>query len=220
MLVVVNSHAGGTAARTLLHQLGQLGMPTLHVSGGEKRTAWYNVSRTLQRLDVQHDSIDFTGIIALLEHPQALKNEESFFYLHDTTTIDALFHARLTSLTYHGTCALGKHPSNNIGVYSVSDLLQHRSRILAMRSTSHPSACERLEIKRKGFDAEDVVFKLVFAHYRQEWCALSARSVLKTPSHFYSNTTKRIRVIYKDWGIVKYSANWEGHRRGYYVLSE
>ena len=214
MLVVVNSFANSTAAPQLLRQLSALNVSTVHVSGGEKHTVWYRVSTTVQRLNVQHNSIDFTGLIALLEHPRVLDGHSTFFYVHDTTTVTDLFRQKLANYKSNMTCALRSSPSMNMGVYNSMDLWSVRRNLLTMRSADQPTVSERQFLKKKGVPSEDLAFKQIFRGRR--WCSLTTHVETLRPRKVNWSSTERICENYTEWGIMKFKANW--HVRPSYIL--
>lgn len=206
MLVVVNSFVNSTAVSRLLLQLSTLNISTVHVSGGEKQTFWYRVSRNVQRLDVRHNSIDNTGLIALLEHPRVLDNHSKFFYLHDTTMVTDLFRRKLAAYNSDMTCALRSGPSMNMGIYNSMDLQSVRQQLLSMRSTDQPNLSESQSLKKRCVSLEDLAFEQIFKHRRR--CFLTSRVNISRANMFVWSSTKRRCENYTEWGILKYKANW------------
>ena len=114
-------------------------------------------------LQVKHDSIDFTGVIAVVDHFSRLSTMLSFdriFYMHDTMFIHNRS-AFVRSLEYYSqvrTCSLQMGQSMNIGIYSVRDLVRSGSTLRTLRGRDHSTVEERLKLKKGYSRIEGILF--------------------------------------------------------------
>lgn len=98
-VLLINSHNSSRAASLLLARLVNFNLEdTLLVIGGAGVTSLSRVGGTWT-LRVLHNSIDFTALIAVVEHDQLVRNSLgdiwSYFYVHDTVVLGPQFSKRL-----------------------------------------------------------------------------------------------------------------------------
>lgn len=117
---------------------------------------------------VSHNSFDYTALIGLLEHREAveaLRGEplQAVFLMHDTCTpgprflrrLRRVFRARTTRLLSSAWSFLIK--SMNMGIYCLDDLEAMSEEVLAIKARPTTEA-ERLRVKMTGFEHEDMIF--------------------------------------------------------------
>jgi len=104
----------------------------------------------------RHNSIDFTGLITLLDLYS--KNEDEYYlYLHDTTKVGNNFFTKLESinLTNVSSIKIKKDFSMNIGIYSQKIINQFKDFLLSMKNNDERKC---LEFKNINISLEDYIF--------------------------------------------------------------
>jgi hypothetical protein len=103
-----------------------------------------------------HNSIDFTGLIGILEN--FTENDEYYFYLHDTCIAGPDFINNLSKIDLNNASSLRlrEFPSMNIGIYS-NKVIQNSKPILNQLKNTDPEKTQ--EYKKMGVDMEDIIFK-------------------------------------------------------------
>jgi hypothetical protein len=124
MKIVINSHIKSNVA--LQHLLESLKQNDIHdcdvivVIGGHYNLDTYeiNTDKNITYIRANHNSIDFTGLITLLELYS--NTHEHYVYLHDTCKIGKNFYNKLKSidLTNVSSIKINKRFSMNMGIYS------------------------------------------------------------------------------------------------------
>ena len=124
MKIVINSHANSNIA--LQHLLESLKENDINycdvivVIGGYYNLNNYEISKdeNITYIHANHNSIDFTGLITLLELYN--NTNEYYVYLHDTCKIGKNFYKKIKSidLTNVSSIKINKIFSMNIGIYS------------------------------------------------------------------------------------------------------
>lgn len=207
-LVVVNSHAHSPFSKVLSRTLQ--GMWHLVVYGNSNETRIEQTNSTIH-LRVAHDSIDFTGVIAVIEHFTRLSSIVHFdriFYMHDTMSIHnrSAFIQSLGRYSQTRTCGLKMGQSMNIGMYAVRDLFRSRSTLRTLRGPDNPSERERSRRKRKGLRGwEGVLFAQngAWARHSSCGCALSrGPSLIRLVVDGIFRGRNELR--YESWGLSKY----------------
>lgn len=176
-------------------------------------------------LGVQHNSIDFTALIGVIEHVYSLVDHgfqlpDYWFYLHDTCEVGATFATQLSegikNINYN--CKPLTHSkSMNIGLYKYIFLLNHKDRILKLRSSNHPSDEEVQHLKRLGIKYEDFIFFMEMGEgswYPFQHAFVPATSKDRTwvsaPEKIYPEShVLRITEYFEVLDFYKYKANWE-----------
>ncbi len=173
-------------------------------------------------LGVLHNSIDFTALIGVIEHVYSLVDHgftlpDYWFYLHDTCEVGETFYQKLiSSINDCDTKPLTYKKSMNIGLYKYIFLLNHKDRILKMRSSNHPSKEEVQHWKRIGVSYEDFIFQSSSNAFLppEQPCD---RTSVSAPSIIYPNSSVlRITEYFQELDFYKYKANWELKRE--YIL--
>ena len=119
MKIVINSHKNSIASAHLLESLKNSIYEIIVVIGGYYNLNDYEVTTTgnITYIRCNHNSIDFTGLIALVE---LYDKDDYYFYLHDTCKVGKNFIDKLKSidLTNVSSIRIKKSFSMNIGIYS------------------------------------------------------------------------------------------------------
>ena len=179
-------------------------------------------------LYVKHNSIDFTALIAVIEHIYSLIDNDFeipdyWFYMHDTcklgsnflnlleTYIEKLYNYNLNTLS------LTYVKSMNIGIYKYNYLLNKKNIVLNLRSQDNPPMSQIQELKKVGVALEDILFKnddyrLHFFDYINSmmYPHLHDRTYVSEPKNIYEKSDiKRIEEYFANIDFYKYKANWE-----------
>ena len=130
MKIVINSYIKNTIA--LNHLLDSMRKQNefscydvIVMIGGYYNNKCYETYHSIEKINnityirCNHNSIDFTGLITLLELYNKNENDH-YFYLHDTCKIGNNFYKKLASidLTNVSSIKLNKWFSMNMGIYS------------------------------------------------------------------------------------------------------
>ena len=130
--------------------------PVLFVVGGHSRVQLLSTAPRMAELHVDHDIIDFTGLIAVLQHYQLVSAQlgefDTFFYMHDTCTVDQQFRTLLTGWRLQRTCGLMYGQSKNMGMcmsYSMEiDMCMSMSTCTCTCACTCPIACLIISLAR------------------------------------------------------------------------
>ena len=207
MIILINAYNyPDIATERLLKSLELFNLKILIVGYGPD-IRLNKINSNTYHLQTIQNSIDYTALIAVIEHQLLLKENnlipKSWFYIHNTTEFGKKFKVQLLEAK---TQPLVDFPSMNIGTYLHTDLLQHISFLKEVRSTDHPSKIELLQLKDKGFGYEDSLFKRIGTSgvYNQT-------RIINSPQHIYSDKTLRRVEYYPDLDFYKYKSNWGQH---------
>lgn len=162
--------------------------------------SYERVDSNVNRYRCDNDSIDFTGLIAILE----LKLTSShWFYLHDTTAVGPKFFDRSRDFSPETIAKpLKKGPSMNIGLYS-NELIQRKSDVILSYKNTDLSEESLLKFKKESVLSED----LLFNEYKDEsYCDNSFH--MSRPFDVYGNGVMRIQEYYECIDLYKFKANW------------
>ena len=163
---VVNSFKGSHGLARCLASLTQCKQHgrILVISGGEDEVACEN-HHTHWLLKVKHNSIDFTGLISLIEHYDFLKKHLGYFktvyYTHDTTEYGPNSWTLIQEKASddHSMPLIRGAPNMNMGIYQMADLFMVSQSLMEKRSSDNPNIGERRTLKRKAVDHEGFLFK-------------------------------------------------------------
>jgi hypothetical protein len=214
MKIVINSYIKNTIALNhLLDSMKQQSEFTRYdvfvMIGGYYNNKCYEIYRSVEKVDnityirCNHNSIDFTGLITLLELYS--KNEdEYYFYLHDTCKIGDNFFKKLESidLTNVSSIKLNKWFSMNMGIYSQKIINQSKEFLLSKKNTDESRS---MEFKCVNFQ-EDFIFNndpnnILLDNYDGPEC--NGEQV-----DYYNTGTMRIVEYYPNIDLYKIKANW------------
>ena len=208
--ILINSHfEGQVALQWLLQNVYACDrFCVLIVVGGAPEEIMYEESNNVYRCHVKHNSIDFTGMIALLEHEKQLEQlmnglPDRWFYMHDTCEIsDCDLFATSCKQTIDTTKLLNT-TSMNMGIYTYRDILANKPLLMQLRSTDMPNTQEIYNLKRNAIKHEDIIF-----HNLSTNSVLSSKETLKEEFSYPGSNVKRKIEVYKDIGLKKFKANW------------
>jgi hypothetical protein len=155
---------------------------------------------------VPHNSIDFTGLISLIELD--LENEY-WFYLHDTCYVGPEFYNKIKNFDYpveFNSVSVTNGPSMNIGLYKLSIIENNKEKILNKKNKDY-SLEKTLEWKRLNVMWEDDIIgrgPLFYCNYglvdrpqdREEF------------NNIYGTDTKRAIEYFTELDLYKVKANW------------
>ena len=211
-LIVINSNARSHFSSMLSKQLS--GQRHVIVYGDSENTELSTQHGTIH-LRVRHDSIDFTGLIALVDHFPHLYNIQRFdriFYMHDTMMVHnkSAFREALSKHSQSRTCSLQMGQSMNIGMYSVQDLLNSNKTLRALRGKDHPTVAERARLKKKNLQGwEGILFAKLGAWARYSTCGCELSTGPTSRRIVTEGAFKgRMELRYDSWGLSKYQHNY------------
>ena len=173
---------------------------------------------------VPHNSIDFTGVVSVLELGLVA---DRWFVLHDTVIVGPTFYERVTTHGSHGSSDANSSdanssdaipltsdgPSMNMGSYAWTFLVSHRDEILSptFKNASNDPDVVRM-YKRNGVPLEDDLFRRAGAGTgaRGGGGAYNHTPRLVTgPTDVYGpGKSQRIVEYYPDVDLYKMKANW------------
>lgn len=226
--VLINSHNKSKVAlewllRSVYSKTNDSNLRILIVVGGAPNTTIYEETERnescprVYRCYVKHNSIDFTGMLALIEYQEEINKlmgemPDRWFYMHDTCELeDYKRFANRFKETTKTTRLLTTQPSMNMGIYTHKDILKSKKLIMEHRSTNNPTVEEIHELKQRGVVDEDAVFKAL-----QIGESMSGVDTLNERFSYPGSTVKRIIEVYRDVGLKKYKANFAPSQK--YVL--
>ena len=215
-LVVVNSNSRSPFAPALVHSLRATELPALVVHGNSNKTSIREAKNGVISMHVTHDSIDFTAMIALVDHYTRISSLVAFdriFYMHDTMRVvnASAFKRAIHNFNLVRTCGLQMGQSMNIGIYAIRDLLDNTRQLRSLRGKDYPSRAERLRQKLRGQRGwEGIMFDVAgaWAKYDQCGCQLSKGPDDTTPVNitFKDSVYRRRELRYTEWGLSKFQS--------------
>ena len=208
LTVVINSHVNGD--KPLKHLLESLrAQPLFHdfrilvAIGGFYDLSDY-ASETIENITYikcNHNSIDFTGLIALLEL-NSEKKENYYFYMHDTCRAGPTFFDKLASLSLDGVTSIKmKRPfSMNMGVYSQHVINKFRDFLLTKKNRDETKLMHFKSSNNEDYIFNNDVGNIVHNNYNGH--------IWTGPTDYYGTGTPRIVEYYPDFDLFKIKANW------------
>jgi hypothetical protein len=206
MKIVINSHnKSNIALQHLLESLKEndIDCSIIVVIGGYYHLNNYEITENenITYIRANHNSIDFTGLITLLE----LYNDtnEYYVYLHDTCKVGNNFYNKIKSidLTNVSSIKIHKFYSMNIGIYSQAIINEFKDFLLSKKNTNEN---ECMRFKSIDFN-EDYIFKndknnIVLDDYDDY--------NYTGPTDYYNTGTMRRLEYYPNLDLYKIKANW------------
>jgi hypothetical protein len=209
MKIVINSHCKSNIA--LQHLLESLKENDINycdiivVIGGHYNLSNYEITQNenITYIHANHNSIDFTGLITLLELYYNDINEY-YVYLHDTCRIGKEFYNKINSLDLTNVTSIKiVHPfSMNIGIYSQTIINDFKDFLLSTKNTKEE---ECMKYKLNAVANEDYIFnndtnnKLLDNYNGHSYTG---------PTDYYNTGTMRIVEYYPNLDLYKIKANW------------
>jgi len=219
MKIVINSHINSNIA--IEHLLESMKMyegfndfEIIIITGGYYDNKNYEVSKdgNITYIKCNHNSIDFTGLITLLEL-YSDNIDEYYMYIHDTCKIGSNFYNKIKSinLTNVSSIKINKGYSMNIGIYSQKLINNFKDFLLSKRNTDKDKC-----IDFKVNNNEDYIFNNDPNNYVldnfQEGNYIG-------PIDYYNTGTMRIILYYPNIDLYKMKANWGANGWNHYVCT-
>lgn len=208
MKIVINSHIkSNVALQHLMESLKEIDAKEFEiiiVIGGYYDLVDYEISKEehITYIRANHNSIDFTGLIALLELYSENVNEY-YMYLHDTCKVGKNFYNLLKSidLTNVSSIKINKKFSMNIGIYS-QKIINYNKKFLMGKKNTDENRCMEFKSVNNG---EDHIFntdtnRKILNDY-DGW-------IKSEPTDYYNTGTMRIVEYYPHLDLYKIKANW------------
>ncbi len=216
MKLVINSHTKNKAA--LDHLLESLQScdeyneyEIIVAIGGYYDLPTYEIEKSgnITYIKCNHNSIDYNGLIALLELCSGDINE-CYMYLHDTCRVGKNFYKKLKEidLTDVSTIKIHKQYSMNMGVYSQKIINEKKEFLLGKNNTNeHDCMNFKLNAQEDYIFGHDKCNRLLNDYDGWDYTG---------PTDYYKNGTMRIVEYYPSLDLFKIKANWG---QGYWTLS-
>lgn len=222
----------------LLQSMRIAGVPMgqVHVflgnSAGAKiaSTAWHGADGT-KYYAVAHNSIDFTAMIYIAQHPHIFRGVRTWFYLHDTTEVGETFWNKM-AVYCNGipSCAVPLTRSeavSNIGLYDPRFLASQIDNLVPKMNLNNDDVrfktqgvlwedeffhrCDERHGMVRGVCAKAWKINGLCAREKHEMCP--SKPLRRVATRIYGNTSApRIAFITKCIDIIKYAANTKGPR--------
>jgi hypothetical protein len=216
MKIVINSHIRSEKAITHLLKSMRANKDFYDFNiiifiGGHYNESGYNVNtnENITYIKCNHNSIDFTSLIGLLEiYESKLFDyilDDYYFYMHDTCKIGKNFFNKISSINLENVSSLRikKIFSMNIGVYSQKIINDFKNFLLTKKNTEENRCMEFKSINNQ----EDYIFDNDENNRTIEDYNNNIR-VYKNPVNYYNNGTMRIVEYYPNIDLYKIKANW------------
>jgi hypothetical protein len=208
MKIVINSHTkSNIALQHLLESFKENNInlcDVIVVIGGHYNLANYEIIKDeyITYIHANHNSIDFTGLITLME----LYNDninEYYVYLHDTCKIGNNFYNKIKSIDLNNVSSIKIRNccSMNIGIYSQRIINDFKDFLLSKKNTNEHKCMEYKSINND----EDYIFnndKNNFVLDNYEGYNYTG------PTNYYNTGTMRIVEYYPNIDLYKIKANW------------
>lgn len=168
--------------------------------GGYPTTRKIKCDLDIHLYEVEHNSIDFTGLISVLDLNIVA---DAWFLLHDTVVVGPNFFRKATENRPNcDTIALTNDgPSMNMGYYSWNYLQLNKHQIMSFKNTDYTS--DGLQtLKTKLIHQEDLFLQSRICYFN------SSRRITNGPLDYYGNGVPRITEYYPDIDVTKIKANW------------
>lgn len=208
MKIVINSHINGSIALNhLLQSLSNVSIDCeiIVVIGGYYELLDYDIMSDgkITYIKCNHNSIDFTGLIALAEL-YADHVDEYYAYLHDTCKVGDQFYNKLKAidLTNVSSIKINKPFSMNMGIYSQTIINYFKPFLLSKKNTD---ASKCMLFKSVNYN-EDYVFNNDPTNkILDNYCNWHTNII---PTDYYGTGTMRIVEYYSNLDLYKIKANW------------
>lgn len=212
MKIVINSHTKSNIA--LQHLLDSLKENDINycevivVIGGHYDLNNYEITKeeNITYIRANHNSIDFTGLITLLELYS--DTNEYYLYLHDTCKVGKNFYDKIKSidLTNVSSLKINRRFSMNIGIYSQKIINKFNNFLLSKKNTNEN---ECMKFKSINFN-EDYIFKNDPNNkLLDDYCGWKYTGPVSSgPTNYYNTGTIRMIEYYPSLDLYKMKANW------------
>jgi len=146
-----------------------------------------------------HNSIDYTGLIALLD--LFYDSDDTYLYLHDTCSVGPKFYELLSNISIDGESGRIWYPSMNMGIYTSTIIRKNINFLLERKNTLEENS---QKFKSDGVHFEDFIFKNDSTNVK-----LVSNNNVTGPTDIYNTGIMRITEYYDGLDLYKYKANWE-----------
>jgi hypothetical protein len=208
-LLIGSQVNGKVALDILVKSLGNT-MNTLIVIGGSTEVQpCEKIRDNIYVSHVKHNSIDYTALIAVLEHLTTIRKVMNFeprtwFFMHDTCEFTNFDLFEQMCRKNNETIPLLKSVSMNMGIYTQYDILSQKDVIMKFKSTDNPKENELINLKGNAIGTEDLLFKLLKVRHK----SLSSKINAKGYHVYPGSKVKRIIEVFPHIGFQKYKANY------------
>jgi len=210
MKIVINSHISSDIARAHFLESIQLyseykTYEYIIVIGGYYELPEYEITKqdNITYIKANHNSIDFTGLIALVEL-YSQEFDQHYLYLHDTSKVGPEFFRKLQDINLENISSLSltSFPSMNIGIYSQKIINNNRDNLLSKKNKDKDAVYKFKEI---AISTEDMVFKndpttgIIGNNQHRD---------VTGPTDYYGTGTMRIVEYYSNLDLYKIKSCW------------
>lgn len=159
------------------------------------------------RIHAPHNSIDFTGLIALVDLEKDPRvRHDSYFYIHDTTRIGPHFMDRVYNIPPKTSTASFMWPSMNMGLYAHKTLVKFKDTLENFRNEVNTTHSAQV-FKNKCVVFEDCIFRANIEEH--VWLSTAPPEIQGGATDYYGNGVRRIVEYYPTMDLYKIKANWE-----------
>jgi len=175
-----------------------------------KRVA--SVEDYITYVESDNNSLDYTGIITILEEPQILLTEW-FLYLHDTIELGPTFFNRLLNCylpeynpenSKNITSVSFRFPSANLGIYNINCIKRLKPAILQLKNKDNSIL---QELKSLSIVVEDGIFRMNMQEHRFFMTPPEPKWDEPTVDK-YNTGVKRLKEYYPDLDLWKFKASF------------
>jgi hypothetical protein len=208
--ILITSHKNSSKALDHLIESLQLcpgidGIDVIAVVGGHAAYAVEKIE-TCTVVRAPHNSIDFTGLLAVAVDMPGYFNYDSYFYLHDTTCVGPRFVKCVLALPHSLSTASFAFPSMNMGLYSRTVLEESKDLLETFRNTDESRA---QQFKARCVAMEDCIFRATLALGPHHHFLSTGPPLLQGPPRdYYGCGVLRQVEYYPSVDVFKIKANW------------
>lgn len=152
---------------------------------------------------VKHNSMDFTGIISLLEDEyfNYTYDYTHYFFIHDTVKLGDRFYDNVINANLDNARLTSDFLGMNMGMLTRDYIISKKDEILMFKNTDYNIDSIK---KFKSFiiSKEDIIFIKLKDSFNK------TKRIITGPVDYYGNGTLRIIEYYKDLDLYKIKANW------------
>lgn len=210
MIIVINSHNKSDIARNhLLDSIKQYdqykSFKIIIVIGGYYSLPTYEITSedNITYIKANHNSIDFTGLITLLEL-YSNNIDDYYFYMHDTCKVGPQFFEKISKINLENISSIkiNRDYSMSMGIYSQRIINNNEIKLKEFKNTSEN------DIHRYKFNAvcfEDFIFN---SDNNNRILDNFNNNITTGPTDYYKTGVMRITEYYSHLDLYKFKANW------------
>ena len=179
--------------------------------GGYTELSEYKITKrkNVAFIKCPHNSIDFTGIITVIEnqHDDLFNDGDYYFYIHDTCAAGGNFLSRVSDLDISNnplSIPLLSRYSKNMGIYSNQLIMKHQKFVISphLKNTDNNLA---LKYKREGVSREDHLFRRPKLNWSS--CLCTREIMHERAVDYYKTGILRDVFYYPSVDLYKMQAN-------------